>query len=114
MHHSREKVRGFLYKRGERVTIFNYNLYQKRYLVISSHHGALYIQDNVVSQKVTKIPKSELLYIDKVIDYSPLALASLSPRSRKEIDSVTCKYKYSYTLNTVKRKYTLFARTKEE
>jgi hypothetical protein len=78
------------------------------------HHKAFYIQDDIVSKKVVKVPISELLYIDKVIDYSPITLAALSPRSRKEIDSVTCKFKYSFTLCTVSRKYTLFARTQEE
>ena len=67
-----------------------------------------------MSKKVTKIPHAELLYIDKVIDYSPLALAALTPRSRTELNSVACKWKYSFTLCTINRKYTMYARSEEE
>jgi len=37
MHHSRDKVRGFLYKRAEKVNFFAFNLYHKRYWIISAH-----------------------------------------------------------------------------
>jgi hypothetical protein len=43
LHHSRDKVRGFMYKRGERVNFFNFNAYHKRYFIISAQHQAFYI-----------------------------------------------------------------------
>jgi len=61
----------------------------------------------MISKKVVKVPASELLYIDTVVNYSPEATAKLSPRSRKNL--VACKFKYSFTLHTESRQFKLFA-----
>lgn len=114
MHHSRDKCRGYLYKRGQEVKFFNIKQYHKRYFIISVHQKALYIQENVVSKKVTKIPHSDLLYIDSVYDHTEKGLSNLDEKGRKKVGSVGCKFKFSFTLVAQKRRFILYARTQEE
>ena len=79
-------MKGELFKMAKEVKFFSLSLYYKRYFILNPKLGALIIQEGAVSKKVHKIPFSELLYIDSIIDH------------REKKHAVSCDWKFSFSL----------------
>ena len=88
---------------AKEVKFFSMSLYYQRYFVLNARSGVLCVQKGELAKNVTKIPFSELLYIDSVQFHSP-----------DNRNTVSCKWKHSFSLQTKERKFYLFARNEEE
>jgi len=102
LQHKKDEVKGHLYKMAKEVKFFSFSLYYHRYFILNRKQGVFIVQKEEISKKFTKIPFSELLYIDSIVDHN----------TKKH--AVSCEWKYSFSLQTKDRKFFLFSRTEEE
>ena len=63
LHHQKQSVRGYLYKKPSETKIFQMSNFYKRYIIISTKQNFVQVQEQPITKKYKSILKREIICI---------------------------------------------------
>lgn len=101
LHHQKNSVRGFLYKRPQKEKFFQLQTHYKRYFVVTNKQSFIQMQEQPVTKIYKQIKRKDIVCIQKISQNSANFGSNIP-------------WKFSFELNTTERIFELFAPTVEE